>query len=43
MIAALQMKFAIWGVTVVSVNVSLEQGAKNALMSLKMAGKTRAV
>lgn len=38
--AALQPEIDILGVTVVSGNVSLEQGAKNALMSLEVAGRT---
>lgn len=38
--AALQPEIEILGVTVVSGNVSLEQGAKNALMALEVAGRT---
>lgn len=37
--AALQPEIDILGVTVVAGNVSLEQGAKNALMSLEVAGR----
>lgn len=38
--AALQPEIDLLGVTVVSGNVPLEQGAKNALMSLEVAGRT---
>ena len=38
--AALQPEIDLLGITVVSGNVSLEQGAQNALMSLEVAGRT---
>jgi len=38
--AALQPEINLLGITVVSGNVHLEQGAKNALMSLEVAGRT---
>jgi purine nucleosidase len=40
MMAALQPEINLLGITVVSGNVPLEQGAKNALMSLEIAGRT---